>query len=229
MSISSPIHRADPEYFNDCKHAYDNGSTTSGVYTIQPDDGIAFPVYCDMETDGGGWTVIQRRADGAQNFFKEWDYYVAGFGTVTRDHWLGLENIYRLLSAHSGSSQLRVEIRDAVGDSAYVRYSSFAIGDSSTKYTLLGVGSYSGPARDSLSYHIGQKFSTKDQDNDSDGKNCAEFYYGAWWYKSCYNSNLNGPYRQPRPTSRPEAAIVWYSWRRNHDILKFSEMKIRRR
>ena len=37
-------------------------------------------------------------------------------------------------------------------------------------------------------------FSTKDRDNNIDSRNCAVEYNGAWWYKSCHDSNLNGKY-----------------------------------
>ena len=45
----------------DCKDLQAAGVTVSGVYKINLDPDGAAPdlheVYCDMDTDGGGWTV----------------------------------------------------------------------------------------------------------------------------------------------------------------------------
>jgi hypothetical protein len=48
-----------------------------------------------METDGGGWTVFQRRGvgnvsnDERPNFNRNWIEYEAGFGNASVDYWLG--------------------------------------------------------------------------------------------------------------------------------------------
>lgn len=72
-------------------------------------------------------------------------------------------------------------------DRAYARYDAFAIGRECDKYNLKRIGRYSGTAGDSLQFHIGAKFSTKDKDNDKHATiSCAESYMGAWWYTSCH-------------------------------------------
>lgn len=45
-----------------CRELYEQGLTTSGVYNICPWDTCdpnfrCVDVFCDMHTDGGGWTV----------------------------------------------------------------------------------------------------------------------------------------------------------------------------
>ena len=82
---------------------------------------------------------------------------------------------------------------------------------------------YLGTGGDSLAYHNGYPFSTKDQDNDSDYGNCAVACKGAWWYRNCHYSNLNGVYHHGRYTGGD--GLRWYRWK--SDSAKRAEMKIR--
>jgi hypothetical protein len=68
------------------------------------------------------------------------------------------------------------------------------------------------PARDSLSFHSGKPFTTHDADHDSSGGNCAVIVHGAWWYFSCYRSNLNGRYAMSEATAH-KYGIDWASGR----------------
>ena len=122
-----------------------------------------YKVYCNMETDGGGWTVFQRRIDGSVDFYRNWKDYEDGFGNLTGEFWLGLEKMYRLTKY--GDKELRIDLGDFEDNYKYAKYSSFSIGDSTTDYTLSVTG-YSGDAGDSFTYHNNQKFTTKDRDND---------------------------------------------------------------
>jgi len=88
------------------------------------------------------------------------------------------------------------------------------------------VGSYSGTAGDSLKERGNYSaFSTKDRDNDeADSFDCAASNIGAWWYKNCHYSNLNGKYLgEGKIDSRSTLWFGFRGWR----SLKFTEMKLR--
>ena len=174
-----------------------------------------------METDGGGWTVFQRRQDGSVDFYRYWTDYENGFGDLTGEFWLGLSKIRRLTK--EGSSALRVDLGDFDNNTRHANYSTFSVSDGSTEYTLLVVG-YSGTAGDSLDYHDDLRFSTRDNDNDESGGNCAIGATGGWWYEGCYFANLNGRYYNTSTTDHK--AIKWMSWK--NEGLSFTEMKTRR-
>lgn len=70
-----------------------------------------FQVFCDMETSGGGWTVIQRRKSGLVSFYQDWRQYKQGFGSIRGDFWLGNEHIHRLTRQ---PTRLRVELEVSV-------------------------------------------------------------------------------------------------------------------
>ncbi|XP_022097046.1 ficolin-1-like isoform X1 [Acanthaster planci] len=208
----------------DCSEAFTNGATASGVYTVQPeDDGSPFEVYCDMETDGGGWTVFQRRQDGSVDFYLGWESYRQGFGNLDGEFWLGNDNLHRLTA--QGDYRLRVDLEDFENNTRYAVYNSFRVANASTNYQLT-VGNYSGTAGDSLLYHNNQAFSTRDRDNDSSSGNCATGYAGSWWYNACFRSNLNANYLRGQ-TSVYGKGVVWRSWRGYYYSLKHSEMKIK--
>ena len=185
-----------------------------------------------METDGGGWTVFQRRQNGSVDFYRNWTDYEDGFGNLTGEFWLGLGKINRLTKEQSNT--LRVDLGDFDGNTAYAQYTTFSVSNSTTEYTLT-VGGYSGTAGDSLinstfnyGIHNGMKFSTRDNDNDLGGNfNCAQTYHGAWWFNTCFRSHLNGLYHH-NPVISSDKGTIWSTWKGYNYSLKFTEMKTRR-
>ncbi|XP_033638084.1 ryncolin-2-like [Asterias rubens] len=219
-SFSAP----DSVQFSSCLKLYLAVCCQSDIYTIYPaglTDGVR--VYCDMETDGGGWIVFQSRQDGSVDFNRLWTEYQSGFGDLSTEFWLG-NDILRDLTK-SGQWQIRFDLGDWEGSTSWARYDEFAVhGD---KYTLQ-IGSYDAdsPAGDTMLYHDGQDFTTKDQDNDGyDIAPCAR-RDGAWWFKDCADTQLNDHYYLQNPVEWTEG-LQWNSWKGLYYSLKNCSMKIR--
>ncbi|CAC5389569.1 Tenascin,Fibrinogen-like protein A,Angiopoietin-4,Ryncolin-2,Fibrinogen C domain-containing protein 1-A,Techylectin-5B,Microfibril-associated glycoprotein 4,Tenascin-N,Ficolin-2,Ryncolin-1,Tenascin-R,Ryncolin-3,Ficolin-1,Fibrinogen C domain-containing protein 1-B,Fibrinogen C domain-containing protein 1 [Mytilus coruscus] len=158
-----------------------------GVYSIYPGGDDPVQAYCDMTTDGGGWTVIHKRHGRNVNFQRKWLECENGFGDINGQFWFG--NKYTHILTSSGKYELRVDLVDSSGDKKYALYKTFSIGDARSKYKLT-VDNFSGTAANQLRYHNGMKFTTLDQDNDTHGKNCALLRGGSWWYYACTGCDL---------------------------------------
>ncbi|KAK5640481.1 hypothetical protein RI129_011292 [Pyrocoelia pectoralis] len=213
-----------------CREVLESGQRKSGIYRIQPDTSTKpFMVVCDQLTRGGGWTVIQNRFDGTQDFYQNWHDYKHGFGNLGGEFWLGLDNIHQLTG--SIVNELLIELQDLDLESKSAYYSAFSIGSEVEGFPLKVLGGYSGDAGDSLLYHAGSRFSSKDMDQDGwpEGS-CAQAHGGAWWYRSCDMSNLNGKYLSGQlPEQYIYQGMYWGEFRGPQYSLNRARMLVRPR
>ena len=190
----------------------------SEVYKISTGTFSTTNVYCDMNTDNGGWIVIQRnRIKSKLSFIKNWKEYEDGFGDLTGDFWAGLKLIHAL--TQSGQWEMRVDYQKEDKTWTYLHYNHFRVQSASKKYQL-DVNGYTGevlfgseknPFTGNNRTANGMNFSTYDNDNDRDSVNCAATWPGGWWHNNCYRININ---HQPPHYEYPKQAL-------------FTEMKIR--
>ena len=165
-----------------------------------------------METDKGGWIVIQRRVpNGTVNFTRKWKDYEEGFGDLDSEFWYGLRNIHCLTTRES--VELRIDLQDEQGNKLTWVYQQFSVDGPDQKYRLhIGQGTGTPPGSfDAMagSHSLNNMyFSTFDRDNDAwSGGHCAVSYKGAWWHRECYNANLNNPHVGTSAVDR----ITWYN------------------
>ena len=78
---------------------------------------------------------------------------------------------------------------------------------------------------DSLAINNGMKFSTKDQDHDSDSGSCAKRFHAAWWFRAYYYANPNGMYQKTAVKSTQ--SVNWYHFGNEHRALKTIRFMIR--
>ncbi|GFT38812.1 techylectin-5A [Nephila pilipes] len=216
----------------DCGEVLENGNTESGVYTIWPrsrvSDCESFEVYCDMDTAGGGWTVIQRRGDfgNAQNYFdKEWKDYKKGFGNLKREFWIGNDNIHVI--SNQGKYSVRFDMKNKEGKSVFAVYDTFYIDDESTKYKF-HLAQYSGNAGDALSTHNNRLFYTKDQHNiPPDRKKGTNMHTGGWWFNVFPSTCLNALNNNGGKHKIVEQGIAWSTFGGYKSTISSTEIKLR--
>ena len=225
----------------DCLEYKPNGIKINGVYKVHQNILKIIHVYCDQTTDGGGWTVVQRRTDGSVNFFRDWENYKNGFGQLQNEFWLGNENIFTmgLQGLYPRGNELRIEMINNKNVKRYAKYNHFSIGNSATKH-MLHVSGFTGTvSSDGLNFHNSKRFSTYDNNSDKPGYNSAIKYFGAWWFWADYHAHFNGLY-YPAGKMSPNidgtniptwTGIHWYGsgFNTGADSLTFTEMKVRRK
>ncbi|XP_059164080.1 techylectin-like protein [Physella acuta] len=207
----------DPTIYKSCS---DVKNSSNPRQLLQLSSGLV--VMCDTVTDGGGWTIFQRRVSGVVDFYRNWEEYKHGFGDFDAgEFYLGNENIYCLIA--NKSYVLRIDMKYK-GQGYYALYSGFKF-YSEVDFYKLSVQGFTGNTSDSLSLlNNNQKFSTFDRDNDADAaRNCAVNFHGAWWYAGCHYTNLNGIYG----STEFGKGMEWLAITGDYGSLDQTEMKIR--
>ncbi|XP_076584951.1 fibrinogen gamma chain-like [Chaetodon auriga] len=236
----------------DCQDIANKGATTSGLYYVKPAKATEqFLVYCEIDSFGRGFTVIQRRRDGSVDFHKDWIQYKNGFGYLspddTTEFWLGNEKMHLLTVGTTIPTVLRIELVDWDGNKRYADYTMFRVGSEADMYRLTYGYYFGGDAGDAFdgfdfgddpsdkfyTSHNGMQFSTFDKDNDKYDGNCALQDGSGWWMNRCHAAHLNGKYYQGGRYTEKDAGefgydngIIWVTWHNRWYSLKETTMKI---
>ena len=162
----------------------------SGMYKIKVEEFETRRVYCDMDTDNGGWIIIQRNKQGSGiSFNRKWDEYEAGFGNLEGEFWYGLKGLSCL--TESGDWEMRLDFQKTDETWSYLHYAKFKVGSVNQKYPLTLTG-FTLKSGNLMANANSMKFSTPDADNDHYRYNCASQTHSGWWYyNNCGELNIN--------------------------------------
>ena len=179
----------------------------NGIYWVKPTSSAsAFRVYCDMTTEGGGWTLV-------------WSNLRGGRGkSVTEIQWFTAINttpLYRsdpgtnleMFAVYTGlrhwmalafNGLLRYDWSNDYNNPISERYICPFSLDPANNYTIAfttgsctqAIGTV---VPDLVAFHNNRPFSTYDRDNDTNTGNCSlDFSLTPWRYTNCWRGSING-------------------------------------
>lgn len=204
-------------YFNikDCRKWKENGNKKDGKYLIHlPASGVKL-VRCDMNTEEGGWIVMQRRFDGSVNFSRTWDEYRDGFGTLDGEFWLGNKYLHELTGNTPHKWFFKATTFD--GDVGTSSYTIFQVQNEADNFKMTA---HFNAGNSSLK--DGLNFTSHDRLGSCSNKR------GGFWQTSCESFHFypNGEYKN-QASVPPKTGIYWQKFKGDSTSMKETLMLIK--
>jgi hypothetical protein len=125
----------------DCKEWRDEGQTVSGIYLINPTGNNEFEVYCDMQTDGGGWTgIININAQSGNNrHYSDTSFWQADNTYGSANSFLTAESKNKAFKDLSGFDEIMIKTHHDGSEKGRGRWEMLPGYQNSSMYDIMNI------------------------------------------------------------------------------------------